>query len=68
MGQNPNRTLSEHSNPTTKIGSNMVHLPRNGTIGFHPQPYLRAGLGCYIVKTVVIVQSFAEQYIKHARV
>ena len=30
MGQNPNRTPSEHPNPTTQIGSNMVHLPQNG--------------------------------------
>ena len=33
MGQNPNRTPSEHPNPTTKIGSKMggeFHLPQTG--------------------------------------
>ena len=34
MGQNPNRTPSEHPNPTTKIGS-------NGTVGFDPRPDVR---------------------------
>ena len=42
MGQNPNRTPSEHPNPTTKIGSKMggefTYQPRWDPIGFDPQP------------------------------
>ena len=43
MGQKPNRALSEHANPTTKTDQH-GHLPRNGTIGFDPQPYFKKAL------------------------
>ena len=40
MGQNPNRTTSEHPNPTTKIGSKMggAPTPKWDTIGFDLRP------------------------------
>ena len=38
MGQNPNRTPSEHSNPHKNRLKRVVHLPQNGTIGFDPRP------------------------------
>ena len=40
MSQNPNRTPSEYPNPHKNRLKWVVHLPRNGTIGFDPQPYL----------------------------
>ena len=42
MGQNPNRTPSEHPNPHSNRVTWVVHPPQNGTIGFDAQPY--AGL------------------------
>ena len=39
MGQNPNRTPSEHSNPHQNRLKWVVHPPQNGTIGFDPQPH-----------------------------
>ena len=38
MGQNPNRTPSEHPNPHSDRLQWVVYLPQNGTIGFDPQP------------------------------
>ena len=42
MGRNPNRTTSEHTNPTTKIGAKMdgARTPKWDTIGADPRPYL----------------------------
>ena len=39
MGENPNRTRSEHPNPTTKIGSTMGgdFTSKWDPIGFDPQ-------------------------------
>ena len=34
MGQDPNRTPSEHPNPTTQIGSKM-----GGEFAYQPQPH-----------------------------
>ena len=39
IGQNPNRTPSEHPNPHQHRLKWLVHLPQNGTISFDPQPY-----------------------------
>ena len=40
MGQNPNRTPSEHPNPNKNRPKWVVHLPQNGTIGFDPQTHI----------------------------
>ena len=50
MGQNPNRTPSEHPNPTTKIPPKMggAPAPKWEPIGFDPQP-------CYTPLTVAPV-------------
>ena len=43
MGQNPNRSPSEHPNPTTKISSKMAGAPPKWyPIGFDPQPCFRS--------------------------
>ena len=39
MGQNPNRTPSEHPHPHKQRPKWVVHLPHNGIIGFDPQPF-----------------------------
>ena len=40
-GSKPNRNLSEHPNPTTKIGSKMggAPIPKWDLLGFDPQPF-----------------------------
>ena len=49
MGQNPNRTPSEHPNATTKIGSKMGEknspTAKRGTIGFDPATFSEAHFG-----------------------
>ena len=49
MGQNPNRTPSEHpiQSPLKQVLKWVVHLPPNGTIGFDPQPNV-VTVGCLL--------------------